>query len=107
MRMLYGTAAWILTNLLSGVQDSCQKGWRLFSIIAAYFTCSPLLKPYLFKYLESSAYDKRRAYHGTALVSTTTLINSVQLTHFCWVICLFIVLVKYKCCKISTKLEDK
>ena len=52
------------------VQDSCQKGWRLFSIIAAYFTCSPLLKPYLFKYLESSAYDKRRAYHGTALVSS-------------------------------------
>jgi myosin-15 len=50
------------------LQDSCQKGWRLFSIIAAYFTCSPLLKPYLFKYLESSAYDKRRAYHGTALV---------------------------------------
>jgi len=26
------------------------------------------LKPYLFKYLETSAYDKRRAYHGTALV---------------------------------------
>jgi myosin-15 len=50
------------------IQDSCQKGWRLFSIIAAYFTCSVLLKPYLFKYLESSAYDKRRAYHGTALV---------------------------------------
>ena len=43
----------------------------MFSIIAAYFTCSPLLKPYLFKYLESSAYDKRRAYHGTALVSRT------------------------------------
>ena len=49
-------------------QDSCQKGWRLFSIIAAYFNCSDVLKPYLFKYLETSAYDKRRAYHGTALV---------------------------------------
>ena len=49
-------------------QDSCQRGWRLFSIIAAQFTSSELLKPYLFKYLETSAYDKRRAYHGTALV---------------------------------------
>ena len=56
------------TNNKSEVSDSCQKGWRLFSIIAAYFTCSDHLKPFLFKYLETSAYDKRRAYHGTALV---------------------------------------
>jgi len=56
------------TNNKSGAPDSCQKGWRLFSIIAAYFNCSDVLKPYLFKYLETSAYDKRRAYHGTALV---------------------------------------
>lgn len=56
------------TNNKSLTQDSCQKGWRLFTIIAAYFTCSDTLKPYLFKYLESSAYDRRRAYHGTALV---------------------------------------
>ena len=65
--------------------ESAQKGWRLFSILAAYFTCSDNLKPFLFKviimmmivmmlmmiifqYLETSAYDKRRAYHGTALV---------------------------------------
>ena len=57
-----------LTIFLFSLQDSCQKGWRLFSIIAAYFNCSEVLKPYLFKYLETSAYDKRRAYHGTALV---------------------------------------
>jgi myosin-15 len=44
--------------------DSCQRGWRLFSIVAAYFVCSETLKPYLFKYLETAAYDKRRAYHG-------------------------------------------
>ena len=36
--------------------------------MAAYFTCSELLQPFLFKYLETAAYDKRRAYHGTALV---------------------------------------
>lgn len=50
------------------IPESGQKGWRLFSILAAYFTCSDNLKPFLFKYLETSAYDKRRAYHGTALV---------------------------------------
>jgi myosin-15 len=56
------------TNNKSMNPDSCQRAWRLFSIIAAQFTSSELLKPYLFKYLETSAYDKRRAYHGTALV---------------------------------------
>merc|ERR1719367_2028435 len=56
------------TTNKSAVRDSCQKGWRLMSIVAAYFSCSELLRPFLFKYLETSAYDKRRAYHGTALV---------------------------------------
>ncbi|PSN58257.1 Unconventional myosin-XV [Blattella germanica] len=52
------------TNNKSPKPDSCQRGWRLFSIVAAYFVCSDTLKPYLFKYLETAAYDKRRAYHG-------------------------------------------
>jgi myosin XV len=52
------------TNNKSPNPDSCQRGWRLFSVIAAYFMCSSTLKPYLFKYLETAAYDKRRAYHG-------------------------------------------
>ncbi|KAJ9573627.1 hypothetical protein L9F63_008968, partial [Diploptera punctata] len=56
------------TNNKSVKPDSCQRGWRLFSIVAAYFVCSDTLKPYLFKYLETAAYDKRRAYHGTATV---------------------------------------
>ena len=56
------------TTNKSAVRDSCQKGWRLMSIVAAYFSCSELLRPFLFKYLESAAYDRRRAYHGTALV---------------------------------------
>jgi len=56
------------TSNRSEVKDSCQKGWRLFSIVAAYFSCSDALKPTLTKYLEAAAYDKRRACHGTALV---------------------------------------
>lgn len=63
------------TKILSAyaVRDSCQRGWRLFSIIAAYFDCSEVLRPYLFKYLETAAYDKRRAYHGTANVCLQNL----------------------------------
>ena len=41
------------TNNKSEVPESAQKGWRLFSILAAYFTCSDNLKPFLFKYLET------------------------------------------------------
>lgn len=55
------------TSNKSSIPDSCQRGWRLFSIIAAYFTCSDILRPYLFKYLETNAYDKRRAFHGEFL----------------------------------------
>lgn len=61
------------TNNKSSIPDSCQRGWRLFSIVAAYFTCSENLKPYLFKYLETAAYDKRRAYHGTSMVCLQNL----------------------------------
>jgi len=61
------------TNNKSTQPESCQRGWRLFSIVAAYFVCSETLKPYLFKYLETAAYDKRRAYHGTAMVCLQNL----------------------------------
>ena len=37
------------TTNKSAVRDSCQKGWRLMSIVAAYFSCSELLRPFLFK----------------------------------------------------------
>lgn len=55
--------------------DSCQRGWRLFSIVAAYFVCSDTLKPYLFKYLETAAYDKRRAFHGKNLLNWDDLVS--------------------------------
>jgi hypothetical protein len=57
------------TNIKSSRPDSCQRSWRLFSITTAYFSCSEVLKPYLFKYLETAAYDKRRAYHGINLIN--------------------------------------
>ncbi len=39
--------------------DSHQQGWRLMSIVMAYFDCTDILKPYLFKYLEQTAYDNQ------------------------------------------------
>lgn len=54
------------TNNRSLKTDSCLRGWRLFSLVAAYFDCSPTFRPYLVKYLETAAYDKRRAYHSIA-----------------------------------------
>lgn len=53
--------------------DSCLRGWRLFSIVAAYFDCSDHFKPYLLKYLETAAYDKRRAYCSVALLCLQNL----------------------------------
>ena len=52
------------TNNKSTKVDSCQKGWRLMAIITAYYKASDALKPYLFKYLESNAYDSKRPYNG-------------------------------------------
>ncbi|XP_022668747.1 unconventional myosin-XV-like isoform X2 [Varroa destructor] len=56
------------TSNKSSKLDSCQKGWRLLSIVTAYFDCSDNLRPYLFHFLETAAFDNRRAFHGTAMV---------------------------------------
>lgn len=45
----------------------------LLGIVAAYFDCSEILQPYLFKYLETAAFDKRRAFHVTASIALTNL----------------------------------
>ncbi|XP_076448222.1 unconventional myosin-XV-like isoform X2 [Babylonia areolata] len=42
------------------------KGWRLFALMAAYCECSDTLRPYLFKYLETTATDTERADSGGA-----------------------------------------
>ncbi|KAG9509056.1 Unconventional myosin-XV, partial [Fragariocoptes setiger] len=54
------------TNNKSSNPDSCLRGWRLFSIIASYFNCSDELRPYLLKYLETAAFDKRRSFYALA-----------------------------------------
>lgn len=55
------------TNNRSKCTTSCASGWRLLSLLAAYFDCSDLLRPYLCKYFERAAYDKRRAHCAIAM----------------------------------------
>ncbi|XP_061392176.1 LOW QUALITY PROTEIN: unconventional myosin-XV [Musca vetustissima] len=57
----------------SPCHDSAQRGWRLLSILAAYFGCSDALRPYLLEHLTSAASDRRRSCHGTAAVCLTNL----------------------------------
>lgn len=61
------------TNNRSSNADSCLRCWRLFSIVAAYFDCSDAMRPYLVKYLEAAAYDKRRAFCSIALICLQNL----------------------------------
>uniref|UniRef100_A0A0R3S326 MyTH4 domain-containing protein n=1 Tax=Elaeophora elaphi TaxID=1147741 RepID=A0A0R3S326_9BILA len=66
------------TNNKSSKASTSIRGWRLFSILTAYFDCSPVLKPYLFKYLTDMANDPRRAYHGTAFICLQNLVKTFK-----------------------------
>jgi len=62
-----------LTNNRSMKQDSSQQGWRLLTLITSYFDCSDILKPYLFNYLEQTAYDQQRQHQSLAAMCLTNL----------------------------------
>ncbi|ELU02236.1 hypothetical protein CAPTEDRAFT_227847 [Capitella teleta] len=51
------------TNNRSAKLESAQQGWRLMAIFTCYFGCSEVLKPYLLKYLESTAQSKEQAHN--------------------------------------------
>ena len=52
------------TNNKSHKIESCLRGWRLLTIICAFYKPTDSLKPYLIKYLESNAYDSKRPFNG-------------------------------------------
>ena len=54
------------TSNKSPKTDSLLLGWRLFTILTAYFPASEVLQPYLLKYLRDIADDPRRPFNGTA-----------------------------------------
>ena len=52
-------------------RDSLQQGWKILMVLTAYFDCSENLRPYLFKYVEETAYDHNRPCHSESpLVSS-------------------------------------
>ncbi|XP_059156810.1 unconventional myosin-XV-like isoform X1 [Physella acuta] len=61
------------TNNRSMNVKSKIRGWRLFALVAAYFDCSKELKPYLFKYLETTSVDTNRAYNNAAALCLNNL----------------------------------
>ncbi|XP_063618998.1 unconventional myosin-XV [Cydia splendana] len=66
------------TSNRSAAPDSCQRAWRLMSILAAYFTCSDTLRPFLVEYLSAAAADRRRPCQGTAAVCLANLRKTLR-----------------------------
>ncbi|XP_049869603.1 unconventional myosin-XV [Pectinophora gossypiella] len=66
------------TSNRSPSPDSCQRAWRLMSILAAYFTCSNTLRPFLVEYLSAAAADRRRPCQGTAAVCLANLRKTLR-----------------------------
>ncbi|PVD39191.1 hypothetical protein C0Q70_01819 [Pomacea canaliculata] len=61
------------TNNRSMKGKSKIRGWRLFGLVAAYCDCSEMLRPYLFKYLETTASDVNRTYNYAAALCLQNL----------------------------------
>ncbi|WKY16951.1 hypothetical protein Q1695_001507 [Nippostrongylus brasiliensis] len=66
------------TNNKSNKPDSSIRGWRLFSMLTAYFESSIALRPYLVNYLSENADDHRRPYHGTAQLCLQNLNQTMR-----------------------------
>ncbi|CAD6189023.1 unnamed protein product [Caenorhabditis auriculariae] len=54
------------TSNVSVKSDSALRGWRLLTIVTAYFRPTAAFQPYLQQYLAENSEDVQRQYHGTA-----------------------------------------
>ncbi|XP_037348196.1 unconventional myosin-XV [Talpa occidentalis] len=55
-----------ITDNTSTKQDSCQRGWRLLYIVAAYHSCSEVLQPYLTRFLRDVSRTPGLPFQGIA-----------------------------------------
>ncbi|XP_059682320.1 unconventional myosin-XV [Gavia stellata] len=55
-----------VTNNTSSKPDSCQKGWRLLYILAAYYKCSEVLRPFLLAFLQDASRHPELPFQGIA-----------------------------------------
>ncbi|XP_060997076.1 unconventional myosin-XV [Dama dama] len=55
-----------ITDNTSTKQDSCQRGWRLLYIVAAYHSCSEVLQPHLTHFLQDVSRTPGLSFQGIA-----------------------------------------
>ncbi|KAK2533653.1 hypothetical protein Q9233_004867 [Columba guinea] len=62
----------------SNPRDSCQKGWRLLYILAAYYKCSEVLRPFLLAFLQNVSSRPELPYQGIAKACEQNLRKTLQ-----------------------------
>ncbi|NXT85273.1 MYO15 protein, partial [Zapornia atra] len=67
-----------VTNNTSSKPDSCQKGWRLLYILAAYYKCSEVLKPFLLAFLQDASRHPELPFQGIAKACEQNLRKTLQ-----------------------------
>ncbi|KAM8960363.1 unconventional myosin-XV [Pelodytes ibericus] len=67
-----------VTDNSSTKTDSCQRGWRLLYILTAYYKCSEVLKPYLFKFLQETCRSPGLHFQGIAKACEQNLRKTLQ-----------------------------
>ncbi|KAJ7340298.1 hypothetical protein OS493_003031 [Desmophyllum pertusum] len=67
-----------VTSNKSQKPESASRGWRLLIIITAYIECSDVFKPYLVTFLQSTASDPKREFHGAAATCEMNLMKTFK-----------------------------
>ncbi|NXF52904.1 MYO15 protein, partial [Oceanites oceanicus] len=67
-----------VTNNTSSKPDSCQRGWRLLYILAAYYKCSEVLRPFLLAFLQDASRQPELPFHGIAKACEQNLRKTLQ-----------------------------
>ncbi|XP_075415257.1 unconventional myosin-XV [Tenrec ecaudatus] len=67
-----------ITDNASTKQDSCQRGWRLLSILAAYHSCSEVFQPHLLHFLHNTSQTPGLPFQGIAKACEQNLQKTVR-----------------------------
>ncbi|XP_069068400.1 unconventional myosin-XV [Pleurodeles waltl] len=67
-----------ITDNTSSKTDSSQRGWRLLYILTAYYKCSEVLKPYLFRYFQDICRSPGLHFQGIAKACEQNLRKTLQ-----------------------------
>ncbi|XP_064376008.1 unconventional myosin-XV [Dromaius novaehollandiae] len=67
-----------ITDNTSSKTDSCQKGWRLLYILAAYYKCSEVLRPFLLAFLQDAGGRPALPFQGISKACEQNLRKTLQ-----------------------------